>query len=266
MDIDLQSSRSIHPLDRPAEPPQPPSEQVIARRVEAPHSAPIFSYTILAINVVVFLLDLLLRGQLTNLGAKDNLAIIQGQLWRLITPVFLHANYLHLGVNSYSLFIVGPQVERSFGHWRFLAIYLLSGLAGSIASFALSPYPSIGASGALFGLIGALIPLLYLNRKVFANTRRSINNIIMVIALNLVFGFSVGGIDNWAHIGGLGGGLVLAWLTSPRYAARLSTMDTIRIDDESAPYLAWIIYGLAALCLGGLVLLLISLQISPTIP
>lgn len=267
MDNYPQSSRPIHPLDQPPQPPEFTPERVIIRRVQGPSSAPILSYTILAINVIVFLLDnFLLGGLLTVLGAKDNGAIAQGEFWRLLTPMFLHGGYIHLGLNSYSLFIVGPQVERSFGHWRFLAIYFLSGLAGSVASFALSPYRSIGASGALFGLIGALIPLLYLNRKVLANTRQHINNLITVIALNLVFGFTAGGIDNWAHIGGLAGGLTLSWLTAPRYVARLSTMDSIRMDDESLPYVAWIVYGMAVLCLGGLVLWLISLRLSSAIP
>lgn len=267
MDNFSQPSRPIHPLDQPPEPP-PPSptpRRVIARRVEAPDNAPVLSYTILAINVVVFLLDFLLGGWLTALGAKDNLAITQGEFWRLFTPMFLHGGLVHLGVNSYSLYVVGPRVEHSFGNWRFLAIYVLSGLTGSIVSFAFGPYRSIGASGALFGLIGALIPLLYLNRKVFANTRQQINHIITVIALNLLFGLTAGGIDNWGHVGGLVGGVSLAWLTSPRYVARLSAMDSVRIDDESSPHVAWIVYGLAALCLGGLVLLLISLRVSPTI-
>lgn len=268
MDNYPQSSRSIHPLDQPPEPsPSPPTPgQVVVRRVEASHSPPLLSYAILAINITVFLLDFLLGGSLTALGAKDNLAITQGEIWRLFTPMFLHAGLLHLGVNSYSLYIVGPRVESSFGHWRFLAIYILSGLAGSVASFALGAYRSVGASGALFGLIGALIPLLYLNRKVLANTGQQINHIITVIALNLFFGFTAGGIDNWAHIGGLVGGLSLAWLTSPRYVARLSAMDSARIDDESSPSTAWLVYSLALLCLAGLVLLLVSMRTSSTIP
>jgi len=257
------SSGPIHPLDRPSEPLQPAPGQVIVRRVEAPHSLPIFTYTILAINILVFLLDFLLRGQLSVLGAKENLAIAQGEFWRLLTPLFLHAGPIHLGVNSYSLYIVGPRVERSFGRWRFLALYFLSGMAGSVASFALGPYPSVGASGALFGLIGALIPFLYLNRKVLANTSQQIANIFTIIALNLLFGFTAGGIDNWAHIGGLLGGLSVAWLTSPRYMVRLSAMDEVKIDDGSSPYVAWLAYGLLALSLGGLVLLLISLRLSP---
>lgn len=267
MDNHPPSSRPIHPLDQPPEPPQTAPGQVIVKRVEAPHSPPIFSYTILAVNVIVFLLDnRLLGGQLTNLGAKDNWQIAHGELWRLVTSMFLHGGYIHLAINSYSLYIIGPQVERSFGHWRFLAVYFLSGLAGSVASFALSPYRSIGASGALFGLVGALIPLLYLNRKILANTQKHINNLIMVIVLNLVVGFTASGIDNWAHIGGLLGGLSLAWLTSPRYVARLGVMDSVRIDDESSPHVVWVIYGIAALCLGGLALLLIGLRTSFAIP
>jgi rhomboid protease GluP len=180
--------------------------------------------------------------------------------------MFIHYGIIHLLINSYSLYIIGPQVERSFGHLRFLAIYILSGVAGSVASFALGAYRSAGASGALFGLFGALIPLLYLNRKVFANTRQQINHILTMIALNLFVGFTSGFIDNWGHIGGLVGGLSLAWLTSPRYVARLSTTDSIQIDDESSPYMAWIIYGLAALCLGGLVIVLMNLQLPSSLP
>ncbi|MBN1312456.1 MAG: rhomboid family intramembrane serine protease, partial [Anaerolineae bacterium] len=195
-----------------------------------------------------------------------NFLIVQGQLWRLFTPMFLHGGFVHLGVNSYSLYLIGPRVERSFGHFRFLAIYVLSGVAGSVVSFALGPYQSIGASGALFGLIGALVPMLYLNRKIFANTRQQIANIIIVIGLNLFYGFSAGGIDNWAHIGGLVSGLALAWPTAPRYVLRLSTMDTVRLDDESSISIAWLVYSLSALGLGLLTFLLINLRLLATIP
>ena len=258
--------KPIHPLDQPPPPAQPAPERSPIRRVEVAQITPFLSYTILVINVVVFLADVLLGHQLTDLGAKDNTMIVQGELWRLFTPMFLHAGPIHLAVNSYSLYLIGPRVERNFGHFRFLALYFLSGIASTIASFAFGPYRSIGASGALFGLIGALIPMFYVNRKVFANTRQQITRIMVVIAFNLFYGVSAGGIDNWAHIGGLVSGVALAWPTAPRYVLRLITMDTARLDDESSPSTAWLIYGLSLLGLGVLTFLLINLRWSPAGP
>ncbi|MBN1427541.1 MAG: rhomboid family intramembrane serine protease [Anaerolineae bacterium] len=252
--------KPVHPLDQPPTPVQPPPERAVVRRVEFPQVTPYLCYTILVLNIVIFLLDMLSGHRLTMLGAKDNQMIVSGQFWRLFTPMFLHGGVFHLGLNCYSLYWIGPRIERSFGHWRFLAIYILSGIAGTVASFAFGPYPSIGASGALFGLIGALIPMLYLNRKIFANTQQQITNIIVVIAMNLVYGLSAGGIDNWGHIGGLVGGLILAWPTTPRYVLRLSTPDSARIDDESMPFVAWLVYSVSAFGLAVITFLVIYLR------
>ena len=183
----------------------------------------------MGINILVFLADMGLRitgygfqgvGPLTLIGAKDNQAIVRGEYWRLITPLFLHGGILHLGLNRYFLYIVGRLVERAFGTARFLAIYLLSGIAGVVASFAFSHFDSIGASGALFGLVGAWVPLLYRNRHVLANTRQQIRRIVQVIAINLLIGLAPG-IDNWAHLGGLVSGLALGWFASPLYVVRV---------------------------------------------
>src|SRR5690606_22950316 len=167
----------VHPLEREPIPAPPPTEQVetpappgTIRRVTLPATTPIFTYILIAINVTVFLVDTVMAytgvgfrgiGLLTLLGAKNNAAILVGEYWRLITPLFLHGGILHLGFNSYFLYIVGQQIERAYGRTRFLALYFVSGFAATIASFALSSADSIGASGALFGLIGAWIPLLY---------------------------------------------------------------------------------------------------------
>ncbi len=221
------------------------------RRIEIPQSAPIFSYALLGTNIVVFLLDtFIFRGWLTAVGAKQNDAILSGQYWRLISPLFLHGGIVHLGLNSYFLYVVGPQVERAFGHMRFLGIYLLAGLAGSIASFALSPGASIGASGALFGLVGALIPLLYRNRHVLAHTQRHISSIIQVIIINLVIGFTIPRIDNWGHIGGLLGGLALAWLTTPRYKVESDFEGRpVRVVDQTSPALTTLSFGAVSIVL-----------------
>ncbi len=234
-------SRPVHPFEQPPPPPPPPAPVMPSmRRVEIPQSVPILCYVILGTNVVIFILDWLTGGTLTRLGAKDNFAILQGQYWRLITPMFLHGGWIHLGFNSYFLYVIGPQVERPFGHLRFAAIYILSGMAGVIASFAFSPFPSIGASGALFGLIGALVPLLYRNRNILANTIRGLRSILLVIAVNLIIGLSPG-IDNWAHLGGLLTGLAVSWFTTPRYAAQYDLGGSVRIEDQTSPLVSWVV-------------------------
>jgi rhomboid protease GluP len=101
------------------------------------------------------------------LGMKVNELIIHGQIWRLITPVLLHGSILHLGFNMYALYILGPGLERFYGHWRFLTLYLLAGFAGNVMSFIFSPNPSLGASTAIFGLLGAQGVFLYHNRGIY---------------------------------------------------------------------------------------------------
>lgn len=197
----------------PTPPPFP------ARRIEIPSSVPVVTYILLALNIAVFLLDqFVLNRYLTLLGAKENLSIASGEYWRLFTPMFLHVNFIHILMNGYFLWMVGPQLERPFGYLRFLAIYFFSGITGNIASFIFNPQAfSIGASGALFGLIGALLPFLYFNRKVLRDTRSSILNIIQVILINLAIGFAIHVVDNAGHIGGLLGGLIMSALITPRY-------------------------------------------------
>jgi len=197
-----------------ATPPPPP-----ARYLSLPTVIPRLTYVLLAINVSIFLLELV-TGELIwfSFGAKINELIAAGQWWRLITPMFLHAGIAHIAFNSYALYAFGPQVERVFGYARFFFIYILSGAAGSVLSFALSPSPSVGASGAIFGLIGALLVYLYRHRPLFGDMgRRRLTEILMLAGINLVIGLSPG-IDNWGHLGGLLGGATLTALIGPRFA------------------------------------------------
>ncbi len=156
---------------------------------------------------------------LINLGAKVNLLIYEGQTWRLFTAMFLHIGVLHLLFNLYALYALGPMVEGYFGHWRFLAIYLLGGLFGSLASYAFSPAISAGASGAIFALAGAItVYFLRYHENFGARGRSILQSMAVIIGINLVFGFVGQGIDNWGHIGGLIGGAVVAWGLMPRYS------------------------------------------------
>lgn len=200
--------------------PSPPQPRPVS--VSLPASNPRVTYTILGITVAAYLLQLLTQflfgyDVAVGLGAKANDAIRAGQLWRFFTPMLLHGSILHIGFNMYALYIFGIGLERRYGHGRFLLLYILSGFAGSVFSFLFSSANSIGASGAIFGLIGAEGIFLIQNRKLFgAQAKRALNNVIFVVAINLFLGLQPG-IDNWGHMGGLMGGLIFAWFAGPHW-------------------------------------------------
>lgn len=174
----------------------------------------VVSYALIAINALIWLITYF-YGKMYDVnanmifGAKFNPLIMEGQYWRLITPIFLHGGLLHLAVNSYSLYAVGPTVEKLYGPARIAVIYLVAGIMGNVASFIFSINPSVGASGAIFGLLGAL---LYMGHKYRDFFRRTIGrDVIVTIVFNIAYGFTQSGIDNYAHIGGLIGGYLAAW-------------------------------------------------------
>lgn len=174
---------------------------------------PFFTNIFLGIQILMFLVLELFGGStdtntLIQFGAKFNPLIYDGEWWRFITPIFLHIGFLHLLMNSFALFYIGPAVERAYGRGKFLFIYLLAGVSGSIVSFAFSPFLSAGASGAIFGCFGALLFIGVYNRKVFFRTMGS--NILVVVGINLAMGFVIPNIDNAGHIGGLIGGFLAA--------------------------------------------------------
>jgi len=188
--------------------------------VQTPEVRPVVSYTLLAITILVYLAQMASQQLLGSdipalMGMKVNDLIAEGQLWRLITPVFLHGGILHIGFNMYALFILGPGLERYFGHGRFLVLYFLAGFAGNVLSFMFSAAPSLGSSTAIFGLLGAQGVFVYRNREVFGGlARRALTNVIWIAAVNLIIGMTPG-IDNWGHMGGLIGGTIFAWFGGP---------------------------------------------------
>ena len=155
---------------------------------------------------------------LVTLGAKVNEKIADGEVWRLFTATLLHGSIIHLFFNLYALFALGPMLEGYLGPARFTAIYVLGGLFGSLFSYAFSPANSVGASGAIFGIIGATTVYFFRYRNNFgAHGRAVLQNMIVVIVINLLFGLSASNIDNWGHIGGLLGGAFVALGLLPRY-------------------------------------------------
>lgn len=173
---------------------------------------PFLTYILVAINLIMFLLLELVGSGSTNLstlikfGAKYNTAILEGDWWRFITPMFLHIGFLHLLMNTLALYYLGISVERIYGMWRFFIIYFAAGITGGVASFAFTTQVSAGASGAIFGCFGALLYFGVAHPSLFLRTMGW--NVFVVVAINLAFGFLVPMVDNSAHIGGLIGGFL----------------------------------------------------------
>ncbi|SES83733.1 rhomboid protease GluP [Oceanobacillus limi] len=195
------------------------------------YGKPFFLYLLLAINVVLFGLLEMNGGStntntLINYGAKYNPAILNGEWWRVFTSMFLHIGFIHLGMNMLAIFYLGSLVERIYGSWRFLLIYILAGIGGGVTSFAFTTNVSAGASGALYGLVGALLFFGLNYKKLFFRTFG--NGLIILIVINIVFSFLVPQIDASAHIGGLITGFVsAAFVQLPKLKRRFVSFSSI---------------------------------------
>lgn len=205
------------------------AEQVFAKAYFS-RATPV-TFGILGLNLIIYLFMTVVAGgdffqhlvfgvdpeTLIAFGAKTN-ELLRTEWFRLVTPIFIHGGLIHIASNSYALWIVGPQVERLYGSARFLLVYLLCGIGGVAGSYIGSALlgrnpgvPSVGASGAIFGLFGVLALFGYKYRNELpANFRRAFgSSVFPVIAINLFIGFSVPVIDNGAHVGGLLCGAIL---------------------------------------------------------
>ena len=191
---------------------------------------------------------------LIDFGAKVNVFILNGQYWRLFTAMFIHIGVFHLLFNLYALYAIGPLVEGYFGHLRFTIIYILAGLFGSLASYAMTPAISAGASGAIFGLFGAVTVYFLKHHQNFGKRGRAmLQNMAFILVINLAFGVVGRGIDNWGHIGGLIGGAVIAWGLLPHYqppAVIRPGKQPMAVEKRTGFEVAWVILMIAILVLG----------------
>ncbi len=192
-------------------------------RVPALKNSPV-TLILIAVNAAAYLFVALQGGDLMHPGGRNLVAwganfapltLGHGEIWRLFTSMFLHGSVMHLAINMYSLYSVGSMVEILCGRKKYLAIYLVCGLAGSVASVAFNtlrahPGISIGASGAIFAIYGFFLVLMWLRKDLIhpEARRQTLQSGAFFIAINLLLGFMSSGIDNAAHIGGLAGGIV----------------------------------------------------------
>lgn len=170
---------------------------------------------IVGANVAIFLLQVLSPG-VTKWGANVP-GLIRFQPRRFLTPLFLHGTLSHLAVNSYSLLNTGPAMERILGNKLFIATYLISGAAGNAMTATFSKYPSVGASGAICGLVGAYGVFIKRNQDFFgASGEQALRQIQRTTILNAVLGLASPMIDNWGHLGGTLGGMAASYVLGPR--------------------------------------------------
>lgn len=185
----------------------------------------IVTMIIIAINIIFYIITAIMSKNILDInayvllymGGNYGALVSKGQVWRLLTCAFLHGGLIHIFCNMYALYVIGPQVEILFGRVKYIIIYFFSAVGGSLLSYICSPNNlSIGASGAIFGLFGAMVVfvLKYKDRI----PKKVLNNLFGVIILNLLIGFNLQGIDNFGHIGGLLVGALVAFLTLTKEA------------------------------------------------
>ena len=180
-----------------------------------------------SVNILVLLLDLLLDGKIIEIGAKSSYGIINGEFWRLLTPIFLHADIFHLVTNLFGILVFGSIIEKKLGSMKFVAIYVLSGIYGNTFSFYFSPYLGVGSSSSVFGVLASLLTYFYLNKNMLGNIAKEyLISIIAIISISLIFGFISSGIDNAAHLGGILSGLIISILIVPRNNKEIYTYDS----------------------------------------
>lgn len=175
------------------------------------------TYTIIILNILLYLIEVIKSRNLIDIdiytliqmGAKVNVLINSGEIYRLLTSTFLHGGIIHIFFNMSALNIIGREVEAVYGSKRYIAIYVISALGGSVVSYLFKPNSiSVGASGAIFGLLGAMLIFGLKERDKIG--KQYMKNILETIGLNVIIGITIPNIDNFAHLGGL----ILGTITS----------------------------------------------------
>lgn len=212
---------------------------------------PLVTLLLISLNVLALGLVYLLNGTvddlpaLTVFGAKSNYFMDLGQWWRLVSATFLHGGKLHILFNMYALFVLGRILEGTYGRMGFIGLYGISGLLGSLASYQFTAMPSVGASGAIFGLIGAAIVfgLKFKSELPVASQKGLVTTLLFWLGVSLFFGFTQPNVDNYAHLGGLVGGVVFAVFAPSRLSTparwRIGRVPLVVVGLLALAFTAW---------------------------
>ena len=183
---------------------------------------PYITYILIFINILFYVLSIISNSFYNSMVLNPS-KILNGEYYRLLSCIFMHGGIIHLLCNMYCLYVIGPQVESFFGKIKYIIIYLLSGIIGSLMSLSITNSISLGASGAIFGLLGSILYFGYHYRVYLSQAIKS--QIIPLIVLNLFLGFILNGVDNAAHICGLIGGVLVSMMAGVKYKS--STMEKV---------------------------------------
>ncbi len=200
---------------------------------------PMVTYTLIGINLAVFLVQFTvgINAVAGDYGMWPVGIAVGGEWWRLVTAAFLHGSFLHIAFNMYVLFALGPTLERILGHSRYLILYVLAAIGGGVASYVFSDMRtvSVGASGAIFGLMGALVVA---GRRL----RYDVTQVLVLLGINVVIGFIASGVDWRAHLGGLVTGALVAAimvLPSPRHRMAVQVGGILALLGVMAVLVMW---------------------------
>lgn len=207
------------------------------------------TYVLIAINAVVYMLTRLSGNLIYTFGALMPRLVLQDrQVWRLVTAGFLHADLMHIGFNMYALYVFGRQVERLFGPRRFALIYGSALLGGSAAVvlFSRLDLPTVGASGAVLGLLGALVAYFWRYQETLLGARARLGNLLTTALVNLGIGL-LPNISLWGHLGGTLAGLAVGLILVPRYTPVHGLQPHLEVSDRQRA--EWIgALGVLAVC------------------
>jgi len=184
-------------------------------------STPLVTISLIVLNTVIFFCTVILgflesESAILKAGALSSELVFQGEVWRLFSAMFLHGSVEHLVGNAIGLYIVGMAAEHAYGRMEMAGVYIVSGLAGSVFSVLLNPGPSVGASGAIFGLLGATIVFFLKYRDWFHLREKRVGNVLLMWAAYSIFtAYFIPFIDNAAHVGGLIGGAFIGYSMTP---------------------------------------------------
>ncbi|QPC82980.1 rhomboid family intramembrane serine protease [Phototrophicus methaneseepsis] len=282
LEADAQHAHPRHPLDQapvqrkaaPAQPRKKPEQLIrLPQRVKKPYA----TYVLLGLNIAIFVVGLLsaqANEWLLYHGVNIPYLTTHGEPWRLVTSMFLHANIMHIFFNGYALFYLGKLLEPLFGRTRFLLIYFLGGLGGSVLGTLMNE-GGLGASGAVFALWAGELLYLYRNQGLYGEWgRQRMRQSMIFMGLNFAYGLFVnltaeaGGtlIGNFAHLGGLIGGALLTYAIGPRIHIPPQTptiINDIKVydaEDQNASLTNWLPW-LVAYGIGLLIIMVVAAQI-----